>query len=69
MSVRHTSCGADVVILGGDLNMHPQDLGNRLIRAHTGLRDCYTETDTFDVSSHHFACTFGLMYILLYSLQ
>ncbi|KAI7793835.1 sphingomyelin phosphodiesterase 2a isoform X2 [Triplophysa rosa] len=46
--VRHTSCGADVVILGGDLNMHPQDLGNRLIRAHTGLRDCYTETDTFD---------------------
>ncbi|XP_055044224.2 sphingomyelin phosphodiesterase 2a isoform X1 [Misgurnus anguillicaudatus] len=46
--VRHTSCGADVVILGGDLNMHPQDLGNRLLRAHTGLRDCYTETDTFD---------------------
>ncbi|KAG7472137.1 hypothetical protein MATL_G00105380 [Megalops atlanticus] len=46
--VRHTSSGADVVILGGDLNMHPQDLGNRLIRAYTGLRDCYTETDKFD---------------------
>ncbi|KAK7128493.1 hypothetical protein R3I94_016912 [Phoxinus phoxinus] len=46
--VRHTSCGADLVILGGDLNMHPQDLGNRLLRSHTGLRDCYTETDMFD---------------------
>lgn len=57
MSVRHTSVGADVVILGGDLNMHPQDLGNRLIRAHTGLGDCYTETDTFDASSRRSACT------------
>ncbi|KAL1249640.1 hypothetical protein QQF64_020645 [Cirrhinus molitorella] len=46
--VRHTSCGADLVVLGGDLNMHPQDLGNRLLRSHTGLRDCYTETGTFD---------------------
>uniref|UniRef100_A0A8C1I906 sphingomyelin phosphodiesterase n=1 Tax=Cyprinus carpio TaxID=7962 RepID=A0A8C1I906_CYPCA len=46
--VRHTSCGADLVVLGGDLNMHPQDLGNRLLRSHTGLRDCYTETDMFD---------------------
>lgn len=46
--VRHTSCGADLVVLGGDLNMHPQDLGNRLLRSQTGLRDCYTETDTFD---------------------
>ncbi|XP_035238820.1 sphingomyelin phosphodiesterase 2a [Anguilla anguilla] len=46
--VRHTSSGADVVILGGDLNMHPQDLGNRLFRTYTGLRDCYTNTDKFD---------------------
>lgn len=46
--VRHTSAGADVVILGGDLNMHPQDLGNRLLRSYTGLRDSYLETDQFD---------------------
>ncbi|KAI4882144.1 hypothetical protein NFI96_017234, partial [Prochilodus magdalenae] len=46
--VRHTSGDADVVVVGGDLNLHPQDLGNRLLRAHTGLRDCYTETHTFD---------------------
>uniref|UniRef100_A0A3Q3IJ76 Sphingomyelin phosphodiesterase 2 n=1 Tax=Monopterus albus TaxID=43700 RepID=A0A3Q3IJ76_MONAL len=46
--VRHTSAGADVVILGGDLNMHPQDLGNRLLRSYTGLRDAYLETDVFD---------------------
>ena len=29
--------------------MHPQDLGTRLLRASTGLRDCYTETDAFHV--------------------
>ncbi|XP_076133004.1 sphingomyelin phosphodiesterase 2a [Alosa pseudoharengus] len=46
--IRHTSADADLVILGGDLNMHPQDLGMRLLRTHSGLRDCYTETDTFD---------------------
>lgn len=46
--VRHTSGGADVVILAGDLNMHPQDLGNRLLRSYTGLRDSYLETAKFD---------------------
>lgn len=46
--IRHTSTGADVVILGGDLNMHPQDLGNRLLRAYTGLQDSYLETAKFD---------------------
>ncbi|XP_028261871.1 sphingomyelin phosphodiesterase 2 [Parambassis ranga] len=46
--IRHTSAGADVVILGGDLNMHPQDLGNRLLRSYTGLRDSYLETAKFD---------------------
>lgn len=38
-----------MVILGGDLNMHPQDLGNRLLRSYTGLRDSYSETAKFDV--------------------
>lgn len=46
--IRHTSAGADLVILGGDLNMHPQDLGNRLMRTYTGLRDSYLETAKFD---------------------
>ncbi|XP_068449492.1 sphingomyelin phosphodiesterase 2 [Clinocottus analis] len=46
--VRHTSVGADVVILGGDLNMHPQDLGNRLLISYTGLRDSYIESAKFD---------------------
>uniref|UniRef100_A0A7N6F892 Sphingomyelin phosphodiesterase 2 n=1 Tax=Anabas testudineus TaxID=64144 RepID=A0A7N6F892_ANATE len=46
--VRNTSVGADVVILGGDLNMHPQDLGSRLLRSYTGLRDSYLETAQFD---------------------
>ncbi|KAJ7998750.1 hypothetical protein DPEC_G00208110 [Dallia pectoralis] len=46
--IRHTSGGADMVILGGDLNMHPQDLGTRLLRTSTGLLDSYTETAKFD---------------------
>lgn len=50
-SVSHTSTGADVVIMGGDLNMHPQDLGCRLLMSYTGLRDCYTETAKFDVGN------------------
>lgn len=40
-----------MVILGGDLNMHPQDLGCRLLRTSTGLRDSYLETSKFDVGS------------------
>ncbi|KAM4741827.1 sphingomyelin phosphodiesterase 2-like [Anableps anableps] len=46
--IRHTSAGADVVIVGGDLNMHPQDLGCRLLMSYTGLRDSYVETAKFD---------------------
>ncbi|XP_013864971.1 sphingomyelin phosphodiesterase 2 [Austrofundulus limnaeus] len=46
--IRHTSAGADVVVVGGDLNMHPQDLGCRLLRSYTGLRDSYLETAKFD---------------------
>ncbi|KPP70534.1 sphingomyelin phosphodiesterase 2-like [Scleropages formosus] len=46
--VRHTSQGADLVILSGDLNMHPQDLGTRLLRTYTRLQDCYAETEKFD---------------------
>ncbi|XP_005988482.1 sphingomyelin phosphodiesterase 2 [Latimeria chalumnae] len=46
--IRHTAKTADVVILGGDLNMHPNDLGNRLLRSYTGLRDSFLETETFE---------------------
>lgn len=57
MLLSHTSAGADVVILGGDLNMHPQDLGNRLLRAYTGLQDSYLETAKFDVCISVNLCT------------
>ncbi|XP_076870012.1 sphingomyelin phosphodiesterase 2 isoform X2 [Brachyhypopomus gauderio] len=46
--IRHTSAGADVVILGGDLNMQPGDLGMKLLHGYTGLQDCFTETAAFD---------------------
>ncbi|XP_066522134.1 sphingomyelin phosphodiesterase 2 [Hoplias malabaricus] len=46
--IRHTSAGADVVVLGGDLNMHPTDLGIRLLQSYTGLKDCFNETAYFD---------------------
>lgn len=39
-----------MVLLGGDLNMHPQDVGIRLLRCWTGLRDAFTETKHFEVS-------------------
>ncbi|KAK6318740.1 hypothetical protein J4Q44_G00099510 [Coregonus suidteri] len=45
----HTSSGVDLGIFGGDLNMHPQDLGNRMLWTYTGIRDSYTETAKFDV--------------------
>ncbi|XP_075631809.1 sphingomyelin phosphodiesterase 2 isoform X1 [Balearica regulorum gibbericeps] len=45
---RHTSKAADVVLLGGDLNMHPEDVGIRLLRSWTGLRDAFTEATRFE---------------------
>lgn len=59
--ISHTSAGADVVILGGDLNMHPQDLGNRLLRTSTGLRDSYLEAPKFDVGSDKNAAHYTAM--------
>lgn len=46
--IRYTSAEADVVIVAGDFNMHPMDLGNRLLMTYTGLRDAYLETPKFD---------------------
>ncbi|XP_043098003.1 sphingomyelin phosphodiesterase 2 [Puntigrus tetrazona] len=67
--IRHTSAGADAVILGGDLNMHPDDLGTRLLRNYTGLLDCFSETANFDgceegcthISENPFTNTDGLV--------
>ncbi|NXQ34747.1 NSMA phosphodiesterase, partial [Alaudala cheleensis] len=46
--IRHTSKAADVVVLGGDLNMHPEDVGIRLLRGWTGLRDAFAEATHFE---------------------
>ncbi|XP_068774084.1 sphingomyelin phosphodiesterase 2 isoform X2 [Struthio camelus] len=46
--IRHTSKAADVVLLGGDLNMHPEDVGIRLLRGWTGLRDAFAEAKRFE---------------------
>ncbi|KAK2521713.1 sphingomyelin phosphodiesterase 2 isoform X1 [Columba livia] len=46
--IRHTSTAADVVLLGGDLNMHPGDVGIRLLRGWTGLRDAFAEAARFE---------------------
>ncbi|NXX76029.1 NSMA phosphodiesterase, partial [Urocolius indicus] len=45
---RHTSKAADVVLLGGDLNMHPEDVGVRLLRGCTGLQDAFAEAARFE---------------------
>ncbi|XP_062974939.1 sphingomyelin phosphodiesterase 2 [Elgaria multicarinata webbii] len=39
--IQHTSKGADVVLLGGDLNMHPEDVGIQLLRGWAGLQDSF----------------------------
>ncbi|KAM6998146.1 sphingomyelin phosphodiesterase 2 [Passerculus sandwichensis] len=46
--IRHTSKAADVVLLGGDLNMHPEDVGIRLLRGWTGLQDAFAEATRFE---------------------
>lgn len=50
-SPSHTSKKADVVLLCGDLNMHPKDLGCRLLKEWTGLFDAYLEAQDFQVRS------------------
>lgn len=45
----HTSKNADVVLLCGDLNMHPKDLGCCLLKEWTGLHDAFVETEDFKV--------------------
>ncbi|XP_053446371.1 sphingomyelin phosphodiesterase 2 [Nycticebus coucang] len=45
--IHHTSKKADVVLLCGDLNMHPEDLGCCLLKEWTGLRDAYLDTRDF----------------------
>lgn len=47
---RHTSKGADIVLLGGDLNMHPEDVGVRLLRGWAGLQDSFTAAEKVEVS-------------------
>ncbi|XP_038540262.1 sphingomyelin phosphodiesterase 2 isoform X3 [Canis lupus familiaris] len=51
----HTSKKADVVLLCGDLNLHPKDLGCRLLKEWTGLHDAYHETRDFKGSEE--GCT------------
>ncbi|KAM8977258.1 sphingomyelin phosphodiesterase 2 [Pelodytes ibericus] len=46
--IRHTSVGSDIVLLAGDLNMHPEDLGLRLVREWTELKDAYTECAKYE---------------------
>ncbi|XP_075470185.1 sphingomyelin phosphodiesterase 2 isoform X2 [Ascaphus truei] len=46
--IRNTSGGSDIVLLAGDLNMHPGDLGIRLLREWVGLRDAYTESIEYE---------------------
>ncbi|XP_066103960.1 sphingomyelin phosphodiesterase 2 isoform X1 [Saccopteryx bilineata] len=53
--IHHTSKKADVVLLCGDLNMHPKDLGFRLLKEWTGLHDAYLETRDFKGSEE--GCT------------
>ncbi|KAJ6659470.1 hypothetical protein lerEdw1_018704 [Lerista edwardsae] len=48
--IQHTSKGADVVLLGGDLNMHPEDIGIRLLQGWTGFRDAFIAAERVEGS-------------------
>ncbi|XP_031312004.1 sphingomyelin phosphodiesterase 2 isoform X2 [Camelus dromedarius] len=55
--IHHTSKKADMVLLCGDLNLHPKDLGCRLLKEWTGLCDAYLETRDFKaVSGLYISC-------------
>lgn len=41
-----------MVLLCGDLNLHPKDLGFRLLKEWTGLHDAYLETQDFKVRTY-----------------
>lgn len=40
-----------MVLLGGDLNMHPEDVGIRLLRGWAGLRDSFTAAERIEVGT------------------
>ncbi|XP_034977338.1 sphingomyelin phosphodiesterase 2 [Zootoca vivipara] len=48
--IQHTSKGADVVLLGADLNMHPEDVGIRLLRGWVGLQDSFIAAEKVEGS-------------------
>lgn len=48
--IQHTSKGADVVLLGGDLNMHPEDIGIRLLQGWTGFQDSFVAAERVEGS-------------------
>nr|XP_015095912.1 sphingomyelin phosphodiesterase 2 isoform X2 [Vicugna pacos] len=55
--IHHTSKKADMVLMCGDLNLHPKDLGCRLLKEWTGLCDAYLETRDFKaVSGLYISC-------------
>lgn len=45
-----------MVLLCGDLNLHPKDLGCRLLKEWTGLLDAYLETQDFKVRTCLIMC-------------
>ncbi|GMT26957.1 hypothetical protein PFISCL1PPCAC_18254, partial [Pristionchus fissidentatus] len=53
--VRHTSRGADLVILTGDLNLEPDDLGYRIILSNAQLVDSWRALHGFDPDAAVFA--------------
>lgn len=49
--IHMTSGGADLVILGGDLNTEPDDLAYQVLLLNAGLHDAYHQPSTVGFSS------------------
>ncbi|KAG8522128.1 Sphingomyelin phosphodiesterase 2, partial [Galemys pyrenaicus] len=65
----HTSKKADVILLCGDLNLHPKDLGCRLLMEYTGLHDAYMETHDFKGSDEGYTMVPANCYVKQQELE
>lgn len=49
--IKHTSSNCDYVIVGGDFNFQPKDLGFKLIRDNGNLKDAWIDQVWCDCNS------------------
>ncbi|XP_013416724.1 putative neutral sphingomyelinase [Lingula anatina] len=54
--IKHTSGGSDLVILGGDLNYEPVDIGYRIVRTNANMLDAWLEKKEWNADDEGYTC-------------